>query len=173
MSESRPQHSPTGGLFSGKLLKWPRGKNGQVDDRTVIRSLRGQAASAYFGLVALVFGGNFLVTHGSSRIAAGILALVCIPFVVRGWRSGYLAVTRSSVTVRTFYRTKVIEQRQIASVAPVTVAQVTLRVFPVITLVDGTTYKLSEFFSQKRRYEKDAPHTIVTKAIEAINAYRT
>lgn len=57
-------------------------------------------------------------------------SLFATPFfllAIRGFRSGYLAVTDSTVTVRTVFRTRVMDKSQIVSVRPMKVAQMTRR----------------------------------------------
>jgi hypothetical protein len=125
-------------------------------------------------VLVLTFVIEGLTGHGSVRmVVSSLLAAVFFFMAIRGFRSGYLAVTDSTVTVRTVYRTRKFDLSQIVSVRPVSSTQVTRRVFPVISFTNGGAYKLSEFFQQRRRYDENPQDGLVAEAIEAIIHRRT
>ena len=146
----------------------------QVTGPTVVRSSQQRiVVTLSSGLLLLVFvGASAAAKHESDRLTYAILALLCAFGIFRGVRSGYLAVSSISVTVRTIFRTSKFDLATIQSVDPVSVAQATRRVFPVISFLDGSQYKLSEFFAQKRAYQRSPEDSIVTLAIRAIESAR-
>ena len=125
----------------------------QVTGPTVVRSSQQRiVVTLSSGLLLLVFvGASAAAKHESDRLTYAILALLCAFGIFRGVRSGYLAVSSISVTVRTIFRTSKFDLATIQSVDPVSVAQATRRVFPVISFLDGSQYKVSEFLLRSGR----------------------
>lgn len=127
----------------------------------------------FFVACGLLFAFDLTSGPTSVRVISALLVGVSSVGIFRASRAGHLEVSRKTVTVRTFIRTKVLDQVSIESVEPLAVAQVTQRVFPVIMLKDGGQYRVSEFFSQHRWYHKNVERSIVTKAIRAIESARS
>ena len=147
--------------------------NQGMDQVKVVRNWSSQAVPMFFySLMLLLFVFHLSSGSASARALPAILVAVSVVGIFRATRAGHLEVSGTAVTIRTFYRTKVIPLDQIESVEPVEIAQVTRRVFPVITMKDGSKYNVSEFFSQRNSYYKRTEQSIVTQAIKAIEDAR-
>jgi hypothetical protein len=142
-----------------------------MERSVVVRNRSAQLPGLYFGLVFLFFTVASFQRNALLGLSIPVAVLSCV-FIVRFLFAGYLEVSPDIVRVRTVFRTRTFDRKSIESVAPIVALQYTTRVFPVITFTDGTTYKLSEFFSQRRRYKKHPESSIVTKALEALAADR-
>ena len=103
------------------------------------------------------------------------MIVLCLVMVYRSLRCGYVYISTSELLVRTIVRTRVFKLVEIKSIAAEGLMQATSRVIPVVELKSGRTYKLTEFFMQKRSYDKSKdlasnPIThmikVVTEAIE-------
>jgi hypothetical protein len=171
---------PTSTISDRRLSQWNSNArlkvrdNDGMDDVTIVRSWKAIVGPMFFFVVvALLFAADLTAGPRSVRVLSALLVSMSLVGMFRASRAGHLEVTRNKVTVRTFFRTKVMNQDSIESVEPLEVAQVTRRVFPVITLKDGRSYRVSEFFSQRGSYQKDMEQSIVFKAIKAIEESRT
>jgi len=95
-------------------------------------------------------------------IAASILG------IIRGVRSGYVAIYNDRIIVRTLLATREYPFRNIATADVETYRQFTLRVRPVLHFVDGKSYPVSDFFMQKRLYDRDVMNNKVTNFLNAM-----
>jgi hypothetical protein len=143
--------------------------NCDVDEETIVRHWKVIVGPLIcFAAVVALFVGHIAGGPSSVRVLSAVLVIVSVAFIYRSTRAGYIEVSKNTVIVRTMFRTTEISRESIQSVLPTEVMQVTPRVFPVITLKNGTKYNMSEFFSQRRSYYKNTEQSIVTKAIRAI-----
>lgn len=137
----------------------------------MVRNRSAQLPGLYFVLVFLIF--TIASFQRNALLGLSIpVAAFSFAFVVRSPFAGYLEVSPDTVKVRTMFRTRTFNRKSIESVMPIVSFQYTTRVFPVITFKDQTTYKLSEFFSQRRSYKKHPESSIVTKTLEAFATER-
>jgi hypothetical protein len=122
-----------------------------------------------FSVVGLLF--IPLLTQGtSSSVALGAVGIgLCVVAVWRGVRAGFMSYDSSTLSVRTFLRRSKLKLAAIDSVSIKEQAQVTNRVFPIITLKDGSQYKLSEFFQQQRAFRNAPTAGVVAKAVDFVN----
>ena len=132
----------------------------------VVKNRSAQLPGLYFGLVFLLFLATSFQRNAPLVLSIPMMIFI-FPFLVRSPFAGYLEVSSDAVKVRTMFRTREFDRMLIETVEPMVAAQFTTRVFPVLKFTDGSTYKLSEFFSQRRRYEKRPESSVVTKAIQA------
>jgi hypothetical protein len=137
-----------------------------MERSVVVRNLSAQLPALYFGLIFILFFANSFQRNAPLGLTIPMM-IFSFAFMLRSPFAGYLEVAHDVVSVRTMFRTRVFDRKLIETVEPVVAAQFTTRVFPVIKFRDGTSYKLSEFFSQNRRYKRRPESSIVTKAIEA------
>jgi hypothetical protein len=137
-----------------------------MERAVVVKNRSTQCLGLYFGLLFVLFLGSSLQRNAPLGLTIPI-AVVTFAFLLRSPFAGYLEVAPDVVKVRTMFRTRVFDRKSIETVEPEVAAQFTTRVFPVLKFKDGTTYKLSEFFSQNRTYKKRPESSIVTKAVAA------
>jgi hypothetical protein len=136
---------------------------------TIIRSTRSRVGpSLYFGGVGLLFVGLLFNNEKKSQALVIVLIMVCLFGVIRSIRSGYIAMTTEELVVRTILRKRVFPLTSIATIEPQEISQVTRRVIPVIKFRDGSSYKLAEFFMQKRAYEANVQENQIGRLIAAI-----
>lgn len=140
-----------------------------MENKKVLRSQQAQAVSIFFGLILLVF----LTQVGNRSASVKDISLIVIAFcavgVVRSWRSGYVAIESQKLVVRTLFRTKTFELKNIRTVEARTIVQVTPRVMPVLNLTNGESYKLSEFFMQKRAYDANKSENKISRLVDVVN----
>jgi hypothetical protein len=142
----------------------------------ILRSSRSRFIPAgAFSVGALLSLLPLLSNEPSNRYFGIIMIVLCLVMVYRSLRCGYVYISTSELLVRTIVRTRVFKLVEIKSIAAEGLMQATSRVIPVVELKSGRTYKLTEFFMQKRSYDKSKdlasnPIThmikVVTEAIE-------
>jgi hypothetical protein len=150
--------------------------NGEGKALAVPIILRSNAARAWaaigFGFMCLVF-----LLDAFSRPSVSQLPFVGVVVTavaaVRGLRGGYVAVYPDRIVVRTLARTRAFALIDIASMEIETYLQFTTRVRPVLLFKDGSKYKISEFFMQKRLYERDLASNKITKLVGTISQLLT
>jgi hypothetical protein len=124
--------------------------------------------SVYFGIMLLVFLTLLTDKSVSIRAIAWILIVMCGIGIYRAQRCGYVAIYPTRLVVRTLLRTRVFNLKDIQSVDARAVMQVTSRVIPVLTFKNGTHYMISEFFMQKRTFERTSGGNKITNLVTAI-----
>lgn len=142
----------------------------RMDSTTVVRSTmpRIGAPLTFGALTAAWIPAFFEATPIWDRVRIGIVIGLCATAVVRGVRSGYLEVCPTRVKVRTLFRTKTMPVSTIRSVEARLTLENNWRMIPVVVLLDGRTYRLSEFFVWKRSYDRNPQNNLVTHAVQAI-----
>ena len=136
----------------------------------IIRSTRARVGpSLYFGVVGLLFVGLIFSNQHKPEVLVIVLIVVCIAGLLRSIRSGYIALSKNEIVVRTILRTRVFALDTVVSIEPQTFTQVTNRIIPVIKFADGSSYKLSEFFMQKRAYETNVQDNSIARLIATIS----
>jgi hypothetical protein len=137
---------------------------------TVVRSASTRIVmSSYFLFVLLLLLTLLNNKVQSVRIIAYVLVIVCAIGLFRAQRCGYVAIDSHQLVVRTLLRTRTFQLSEIKSIEPITIMQVTKHVIPVLTLSDGHRYKLSEFFMQKRMYQRVVENNKVTNLIQVVS----
>ena len=142
---------------------------GTGDSVVRITYLRIRIIEVLFALLVVgVFAGQLHYHNLAVQIISALCLVLGIAGAIRGSRSGSLVIANGRLRVRTVFRAHTFALKDITSVEACYVVQTTARVFPVLHLSDGTTYKMSEFFVQRQTYTKHKDSCIVTRVVEAI-----
>lgn len=139
----------------------------------VLRSQKSRLVAIFFILTMAIFVAELNNKILTVKVMASIVILTCIVGAIRSARSGFLSIQGSNLIVRTFFRTTLIPLDSIRIVEVRSVFQITPRVMPVIILKSGKTYQLSEFFMQKRSYEKTADENKITRVVNLVSTAKS
>ena len=123
----------------------------------------------YFVLTAIAFLAIAIGDPKASQIPIGI-AVFSLIGIYRSVQSGYLAIYDDKLVVRTLARKRTFDLREIDSVEVATYMQFTSRVRPVLFLRNGRRYNISEFFMQKRLFDRDPDDNKVSHVVRALRA---
>jgi len=140
----------------------------RVSKATILRSTSTRVfISSYLAALLPLFIGVAITTPSTLPIALALIA-ASILGIIRGVRSGYVAIYNDRIIVRTLLATREYPFRNIATADVETYRQFTLRVRPVLHFVDGKSYPVSDFFMQKRLYDRDVMNNKVTNFLNAM-----
>lgn len=152
------------------FLECCESKGRTMENGLVIRSNSARVVPVLFSSLVIVI---FIAELGSKHLTVKLLALliigICAVGIIRGARSGYVAIDANKLEVRTIYRTRTFVLGEILSVEPRTIMQATNRVMPVLILQRGHEYKISEFFMQKRSYDRSSSDNKVNNLVRVIS----
>jgi hypothetical protein len=126
-------------------------------------------STIYFVLTAIAFLAIAIGDPKESQIPIGI-AVFSLIGIYRSVQCGYLAIYNDKLIVRTLVRKRTFDLREIHSVEVATYVQFTTRVRPVLFLRNGHRYNISEFFMQKRLFDRDPNDNKVSYVVRALRA---
>ncbi len=142
----------------------------EAEGTVVIRNVKTQFASTLgFGFIALLFAIVFASGPDAANAPSLVLAVVSCVLAIRGHRSGYLRIAPPTIEIRTMFRTRIIKLDEITSIEPILIVQVTPRFVPVLKLKSGETYRMSEFFIQKRTFERSPLENKIMEIVKAVS----
>jgi hypothetical protein len=141
-----------------------------------LTAMKARLVPGSFGLLmSVLLLANILTFHPTKPIDMTSLRFLAFSLIAAGlWlayrstKCGHLELTDTQIKVRTLFRSRAFQLRDVQSIRAQTFSQYTLRVMPVLFFRDGSTYKLSEFFMQKRSYERTKPNNLVDSVVSTV-----
>ena len=139
------------------------------ESNEIFRNSRRFFPTTYFIFFGLAVTPNFGSRDMSLRLLSIFATTFCGFYAWRVVQSGYLRIDQETIVLRTVLRRRVFQIDQIRNVEAKRIFQFTSRVVPFITFLDGSTYKMSDFFMQQARFDREPDDNLITVIITTIS----